>query len=445
MDTRYQISNFWGLALTAFVGSSLMLNLRHDIRCLLSTRNFVLMGIGAWFLLEAVKLSPDVLKHQQSVYDYSIFCVFLATVSFLAGYHLLSPCRLFDPLARRYRELDDERVLWALVVFCGIVGFGPILYVSQLRLTALFQGIMGFRQTWGGLLARGRLGGFREALLMLEYFLRGVGPVAVILLLSRRSTMFQRVVCAAVLTWTLLRAYGSGTRYQMLGSFLPAMAVVYYQLPRLLQRQLILGGLAALPLVYTFMAAVAVSRGDGEFSWDAAEEARYVGNEMFRELVFITDNVPQKHEHLYGHSYMVQIVNPIPRFLWPGKPTGDAGILMAEMKGEVNPITGETYLTRSPGLIGEMYLNFGLLGIPVLSTFGGWLARGWDRLPQLNPQSLPTHIIFFMGLVTFFILGRSFTMNLLYNVLFLTVAVFLITTAFPQVVVSRPLQLSHDH
>ncbi len=88
----------------------------------------------------------------------------------------------------------------------------------------------------------------------------------------------------------------------------------------------------------------------------------YVGNEMLQELAYIIDNVPERCDYQLGYSYYVQIVNPIPRFLWPGKPAIDSGLLMAQLKGEVNQ-TGEAYLTSSPGLLGEMYLNFGGWGI----------------------------------------------------------------------------------
>jgi oligosaccharide repeat unit polymerase len=194
------------------------------------------------------------------------------------------------------------------------------------------------------------------------------------------------------------------------------------------QRKVILAALLASPAIYLFMAAMVVSRGTGEFSLESARHAKYVGNEMFQELAFITANVPSKEVgYLWGESYIVQLVNPIPRFLWPGKPRLDSGIMMAKLKGEVDKRSGETYLTRSPGLIGEMYFNFGLPGIALLSFFGGWLVRGWDNMAERYSSSLPTMILYYMGLATLFIMGRSFSMEMLYGILFLMVGVWLVT------------------
>ena len=110
------------------------------------------------------------------------------------------------------------------------------------------------------------------------------------------------------------------------------------------------------------MAAIVASRNSGELDMSKGQSVTYVGNEMLQELAFITENFPQRCEYLWGYNYYVQIVNPIPRFLWNGKPTLDSGILLAELKGNADK-SGEATMTNSPGLIGEMYLNFGVLGI----------------------------------------------------------------------------------
>jgi oligosaccharide repeat unit polymerase len=210
----------------------------------------------------------------------------------------------------------------------------------------------------------------------------------------------------------------------MITAALPILAILYVKSSPANQRRLILAGLMSIPLVYGVMAAIVVSRGSGELDWDKRSEATYVGNEMFQELAFITTSVPDLVAYQMGYSYYVQLVNPIPRFLWAGKPVLDAGILMAEAKGEVDAVTGEAYLTRSPGLIGEMYLNFGWVGILVLSACGGWLVRSWDGTFERYGRSLPVFVLYCMGLAILFIMGRSFNLSMFYGVLFLTVGIY---------------------
>ena len=89
---------------------------------------------------------------------------------------------------------------------------------------------------------------------------------------------------------------------------------------------------------------------------------------------------------------------------------------MAQMCGEVDA-NGEAYLTRSPGIIGEMYLNFGFVGIIALSFFGGWLVKGWDLIRERYSNSLVCLMYYSAGLAVLFIMGRSFTMGMFYGLL----------------------------
>jgi hypothetical protein len=181
------------------------------------------------------------------------------------------------------------------------------------------------------------------------------------------------------------------------------------------------------------MAAIVISRGTGHLDLEDRHKADYVGNEMFRELLFITSKFPTQVPYQYGYGYYVQLVNPIPRFLWPGKPTLDAGLLMADLYGAVGA-SGEATLTISPGLIGEMYMNFGILGIIGLSFFGGWLVKGWDLIQVRYSHSLPTIVYYTGGLAVLFIMGRSFTMGMFYGLLSLAVLAWLIRLLNPHAV-----------
>jgi len=268
----------------------------------------------------------------------------------------------------------------------------------------------------------------------LEMFVGGVGPFAAIILFNRGSTVVQRLFCALVMVWPMLRAYGSGTRSSMIISFGCLASVFFWKATQALRKKMILAALVCAPLFYGLMAAIVISRGSGHFSWEDREKAQDVGNEMFRELLSITSKINSGNlDYQFGYLYYVQLVNPIPRFLWPDKPTLESGILMAQSNGEVNA-SGEAYLTRSPGLIGEMYLNFGVLGIIGLSAFGGWLVKGWDQIPRFFSRSLPVMMYYSGGLGVLFIMGRSFTMNMFYGLLSLAALAWLIRYLNPHAV-----------
>jgi hypothetical protein len=367
MENLNDISPEFAYLLAALLGWAIWADVRHDLCRLVSGRNVVLCAMAAWYLLEAIMLPEGLRQYTQAQYNLGLFYVGLALAGFLVGYHQTSGCSLFPGLGEKITFFDDESWLWRLVWVGALIGFAPIVYFTGSQVVELFEDIMGMYVTWGGIIGRGRYGDFRSAVLMLEVFIGGVSSFAAILLFRRWTTPLQRLVCA--------------------------------------------------PLIYGLMAALVISRTAGTFAWENREQAQYVGNEMFRELLFITTKVSSGDvDFQYGYSYYVQLVNPIPRFLWPDKPTLDTGILMAHAYGAVNA-QGEAWMTISPGLIGEMYLNLGLAGIFGISAFGGWLVKGWDQIPRFFAHSLPTMVYYSAGLAVLFIMGRSFTMGMFYGLL----------------------------
>jgi oligosaccharide repeat unit polymerase len=263
-------------------------------------------------------------------------------------------------------------------------------------------------------------------MLQLENLVMGVGPFAVILLLDRRSTILQRLTCAIVAIWPLLRGYGTGTRGNIIFALVPMMAVIYFRCKPQVQRGLLILALCATPLVYWFMAVVVASRNAGTLDFEQGAKTQYVGNEMFQELLYLVHNIPARLPYQMGETYYEELCGPIPRVLWAGKPDS-LKFLLPQMRGEIDKRTGQAYYTRSPGLLGEMYLNFGFLGLFFVSFVGGWLVRGWDQIPLANASSLPTMIFYVAGLGALYLQGRSFSLLVVYPLIFFVMAVFVIS------------------
>jgi oligosaccharide repeat unit polymerase len=437
MDDLNSISAIPASLLALLLVWAIWADVRDDLCRLVSGRNVVLCAIAAWYLLEAVMLPPGLRLYSQAQYNLGLFYVAIALGGFLLGYEFSSGCSLFAQLGEKITFLDDQKWLWRLVVLGAVLGFAPIVYIVGTQFEEVLEGMMGMRATWGGLLGRARYGDARAAFLQLELLVNGVAPFAAILLFGK-NRLLVKLICACVVAWPALRAYGSGTRTSMVLSFGCILAVFYWKASAAWRKKMILAALACAPLLYGLMAALVISRTTGTFSWEdrvkAYDAAAFgVGNEMFRELLFITSKVPAATDYLYGYSYYVQLVNPIPRFLWPDKPIMDAGILMANMYGEVSA-SGEAYLTVAPGLIGEMYLNFGVLGILGLSVLCGWLVKGWDAIPHLFGHSLATMMYYSGGLGVLFVMGRGFSMGALYGLLGLALLAWLIRLWNPHVV-----------
>jgi hypothetical protein len=71
----------------------------------------------------------------------------------------------------------------------------------------------------------------------------------------------------------------------------------------------------------------------------------------------IMDAVPEDIPYHYGKTYLTFVFAPIPRTMWPDKPSIGLG-----------PMIGELVYNRQrsgvpPGMMGEAYINFGMIGI----------------------------------------------------------------------------------
>src|SRR5207253_1716121 len=104
-----------------------------------------------------------------------------------------------------------------------------------------------------------------------------------------------------VVIWPILRGFGSGTRSSLIIAVCCSVAAVFYwKATPVWRKRMIYAVLMCTPLLYGLMAAIVMSRDSGTFSWESGGKADYVGNEMFRELLFITSKVPADVDYQYG-------------------------------------------------------------------------------------------------------------------------------------------------
>lgn len=425
-----QLSNTTGLLMTAVIVVLILYDIRNDLYRVLSGRTMVLLAILLWYMLEAVRVPDDLTVYTQSQYDTGIAVVGLALVVFLVGYHN-SRLRIFDDVGRRLVHVDNDNIIWALFVFGCCVGFGPMIYYADFQIAPFFEGLWGVDKRWTGPWARGRFGGLREALLELQMFLDAVVPFAAIILFSSRSPALRRGICLFFITWMLLRANSSGARSAVFPIVMPVCAAIFWKSSHEMRKWLILLGLpAAIVAAYFYSAMIVSSRNSGEVEISETLEAAddYTGFEMFRELLFILEEVPDSVDYQWGKSYANQVINPIPRYFWEDKPKyWDAGYVLAIAKGNVDE-TGYAVMTNSPGFIGETYLNFGLAGLVIIPFVSGLVIRSWDRLLASSGKSFLMFVVFAGGLANILASGRSISISTYYGMIALYVLLIVIET-----------------
>lgn len=416
MNGSADLSNVFGITMLCVFAAAIVTDCLRDIRQLVSSRNVFLLTLLAWYLLEATIIPDELIKYVQQDYNFGVICVMLSGICFLTGYSTTKG-GIFDGVFHRLNNIDRPGTIWLVFLISLFVGFLPLVVIAKGNVLLILEEAFTRSTRWSSIFQRGRFGGARDAFLELQMFLRAALPLAAVVLMQPKQRPERRFIALLVLVYMVSRALNDGTRSKAIEALMPVLAAVYWRLSAPLKKTALTFGLPTLVMAGILWAAATVAgRNSGDFQWEDALDRKYVGFEMFRELLFLNKAIPANSDYQFGHTYFVQLVNPVPRFLWPDKPIGDSGLMLAELQQAVTA-DGTAYLTVSPGLLGEMHWNFGLPGIAVISWILGYFAKSWDRVRVLARQSLLAFTVFAAGLAIIFMSGRSLNMATLYGML----------------------------
>lgn len=145
------------------------------------------------------------------------------------------------------------------------------------------------------------------------------------------------------------------------------------------------------------------------FSFTKSLGEEHQGLNMFEELGWITTFIGNGSFGVsWGGDYFANLVNPIPRALWPSKPT--IGIDYAIARGMGGADTGAgVFATLSHGLVGQGVANFGLYLGPavaalIMAAWAAWLSR-----IDLTGYKIGHVPLYGLGLILTFTMGRDIT------------------------------------
>lgn len=92
---------------------------------------------------------------------------------------------------------------------------------------------------------------------------------------------------------------------------------------------------------------------------------------MFDFLMLFFQEIPDRVNFLFGLGFLQLLIHPIPRILWPSKPMQPSSYFMEQVLPEFY-----TYGTGfASSIFGDLYWNFGVLGIPIGMFFIGLLLK----------------------------------------------------------------------
>lgn len=400
----------------------------------------VLATITVWYVVDALynDYADYILKIGEQPLENAWWqaCIFVVAFGFFAekiSYQFNAP-RLGGGSqvlrAIQTREANPEATqrrldLFAKSMFIAwLVLMSIALYRVNFDLIGLFAPYMGRKaDPW----ARARVGGGVDALLSLANYFQifltaGFGVIAAI---SRnRST---RTLALVVFFLTVPYYVFDRTRNTMLATLVPSfLAWVFLRLEGSHQKKLIYLGLGFVVVNFWFIfvlenrtsRSIAGAVADG-FDADDLTEKKHLGLNMFEELGWINRFMADgKYEPNMGTRYFAELVNPVPRTLWPEKPFIGIDYAIARGQGGGSEDQGGVHATISTGMIGQGVINFGTIGGPIASALlmGCWVALlARQDLMGKRPGRM---LLYAMGLILTFNMGRDITLLTLYPFLF---------------------------
>jgi hypothetical protein len=161
--------------------------------------------------------------------------------------------------------------------------------------------------------------------------------------------------------------------------------------------------------------------GMGLFPGNEPETLKHEGLNMFEELGWINFFIKTgTYMPNWGRRYFAELVNPIPRTLWPGKPL--IGMDYAVARGfawdQAGANQGGVAASISTGMIGQGVVNFGEFYGPIAAAL---LMAVWVAVlarQDLLGFETPRLLLYALGIVLTFNMGRDITLLVIYPFIF---------------------------
>jgi ABC-type multidrug transport system fused ATPase/permease subunit len=278
---------------------------------------------------------------------------------------------------------------------------------------------------------RARVGGGFDAFIALANYIQVMltALIGVVFALAKRPSMLS---LSGIIYFLAIPFFVfDRTRNTMLATLLPPfLAFVTLRLKggMIIRVAVVVLGFLALESWLEFVMKVRTESVDvtssfrlGKASEVSVQKTKHEGLNMFEELGYInyfTENGTYKPN--WGARYFAEAVNPIPRVLWPGKPLIgiDYAIARGMAYGDQSGLQGGVACSVSTGMIGQGVVNFGRILGPIAAAL---LMAIWIALlarQDLLGKDLGHLLLYAIGLVLTFNMGRDITLLVIYPFLF---------------------------
>lgn len=388
----------------------------------------VYVTVFAWYFVDPF-LNPEQYDYlPSSLLGQSYWQVLL----FLIGFRVFTPVAvrwllprsssgIFDTPLTPEQILKVAGALWFILFSIGIYRMGGDVIGAVFPLDG-----RGGATMWGRGAVENEASGFLIA--SGAYLFNAVTAFLGVLVFFQRSIVW-RIVAIAMFAITLPYFFLAGARSHFLAAVVPFIItyLFYGRHPLIIRLAILAVAFVCLNEGFKFVVAFRDSGGYREVLASENpyelmnEDSRTSGLNMIQELCFVNVYLGTGGTSpAYGGRYLNELLNFIPRVIWPSKPM--LGIDYAKWRGfeSLHDENGELGVntTISSGMIGGGVLNFGQILGPIaagilMALWTGLLIRWWEQR-----KSLLRLVLFMLGAGLTFNLGRDITLLVLWPAIF---------------------------
>ena len=392
----------------------------------------VLGTVAAWYVGDALYndyanyhmelFEPDILRSAwwQVAWFVTVFLVATPWIHrWVNKRHLPGGSGVLQLFKYGVRQPAFQGQLTRLFYGCAVIWvILAVIAVLKLRGEAIyfFCPLLGYKTSpW----SHARLGVGLDFLSIIAVYLQLLvaGIFGVIAALSFNRRVFWLALVCCLVSWPYF--IFDRTRNTILAVVIPGMlSWVFLRLRGgMLKRLVALGG--CFLLINAWMGFVIANRGtmtiidalkEKGFSWDADEAVHHEGLTMYEELCWINTFIQDgTYKPNWGKRYFAELVNPIPRALWPGKPLIGIDYAIARGQGGGEAEAAGVHATMATGMIGQGVVNFGRVLGP---AFAALLMSFWVAILarlDLHIHEFGRLPLYALGIIMTFNLGRDIT------------------------------------
>jgi hypothetical protein len=348
-----------------------------DMSVLLRTEHFLMLGLFYWLLIDPIQGAYPL---DGVSYD-DVALEFIAIGIMALGIWIGSVGRgwsLPGLVLRAAKQPLNTKNLFAAAILTFCLGMFNFAFTSGFDPSVMINGLAACRfcAPW----SRGAFGGTDAFAEHLKYF-GYVLPSLTVMIAQQSNWVRVRTVVVATMSGVMMIFLAQEGGRRIIGVMVGAALITWMLFQARIRTRVVIGGLVVVACLLYGMEEMLRYRSTGfggESAWLAqeAEISRLHVDDNFLRLSQVVQLFPDVQPYANLQPLLYALAKPIPRVFWEGKPS-DPGY-------DFTRLVGQSGVTLSQSIVGELYAMRGLLAVMIGGLFLGRLANMWNKLLLLQ-------------------------------------------------------------